>query len=327
MVRDARGDCRCPTEPAAPAVRQIERQAQALVIRAEVVHRAHQIHRVMQGGGLAGQRSAPTDQGCDMGAKGGIQALDVSGIDQPTALGGVQQGFDLHLGTLYDATRHSHYMVVRILLDHLGYVDAVPRSQWRTSSLPSVDRFSEHVPDGAYICCTPIDTEQQRTTQSAMANLLHQSDDQLHIASCAEHTPQPQACLHLDRHGHPQNAALGLGPDLVRLHLPQVTRLLYPELVHPLAVPPRLGLPTQHRALIQAKGRDNGLQGTTVSQQGHDKDHHLLGGAQPIERSALGYSECLATHGALAAPFLPAMDADVSLADLSPCGTRRIGAE
>ena len=327
MASDASGDRRCPAEPASPVVRQIERHAQALVVRAEVVHRAYQIHRVVQGGCLAGQRPASTNQRCDMRPKGRIQALDVSGIDQPTALGRAQQGFDVRLGSLYDATRHSHHVLVRILLDHLGNVNAVPRSQWRMSSLPIADGFSEHVPDSAYVCCTSIDAEQQRTTQSTMANPLDQSDDQLHIPGCAEHTPQPQACLHLDRHGHPENAALDLGPNLVCLHLPQVTRLLYQELVHTLAVLPRPCLPTQHRTLIQAKGRDNGLQVTTVSQQSHDNDHQVFGGPQPIEHGALGYSECLATHVALATPFLQAMDADVSLADLSTCGTSGIGAK
>jgi len=76
------------------------------------------------------------------------------------------------------------------------------------------------------------------------ANLLHQSDDQLHIPRCAEHTAQPQARLHLDRHGHAENTASNLGPDLVCLHLSRLTRSLDQVLAHALTVLPRPGLPS-----------------------------------------------------------------------------------
>ena len=97
MIGDARRNSGRPAKPAPSVVGQTEQHAQALVIGIEVVDRARQIHRVVPGGCLLDERTTATNQGRDARAKGGIQALDESGVDRTTALGDLQQSVDLSL--------------------------------------------------------------------------------------------------------------------------------------------------------------------------------------------------------------------------------------
>jgi hypothetical protein len=86
-----------------------------------------------------------------------------------------------------------------------------------------------------------------------------------------EHTIQPQACRNLHRHRYPHDVALHFHTDFVSLDQPQFVRLFYQVLVDLLAVLTRLVLPTQHRALMQAKGSYDGLHRTATGQQGNHK--------------------------------------------------------
>ena len=73
----------------------------------------------------------------------------------------------------------------------------------------------------------------------------------------------------------------------------------------------------QYRAFIQAKGRENDLKGTSVSQQDHNENHNVLGGSQSKAHYVFGFGKCLAKYVALDPSFLPAIHADVSFADAS----------
>ena len=82
-----------------------------------------------------------------------------TGVDQAAALSPLQEGVDVRLSTLYDATSDGNHVLVRILLDDLCDQDAIPRSQWGTSLLSVRNRLSEHVSDGADVRRTTIDAE------------------------------------------------------------------------------------------------------------------------------------------------------------------------
>jgi hypothetical protein len=56
-------------------------QAQALVLGAEVVDTAHQIHEWLQGLRVADQRSTAPYQDGQARAEGGVQPLDESGVE------------------------------------------------------------------------------------------------------------------------------------------------------------------------------------------------------------------------------------------------------
>jgi hypothetical protein len=71
---------------------------------------------------------------------------------------------------------------------------------------------------------TAIGTEQQRVAQGTSANLRHQAGDQCRVTASAEHTAQPQTSTALDSHRHSDTRALRLHPNLISLHLSQVSR-------------------------------------------------------------------------------------------------------
>jgi hypothetical protein len=89
----------------------------------------------------------------------------------------------------------------------------------------------------------------------------------------------------------------------------------------------RPGEPRFHGAFVQAKGDDNGLEGTAVGQQGHDASHLARLGVRTITDGALRLGKGLATDMADVAMFFGAMDTDVPLPSLSRKRTARIGAE
>src|ERR687891_203452 len=65
------------------------RPSQALMRRAEVIDSANQIHAMLQRAGLPRQGSAPACQRGESLTKRRVEALDVSGVDHPVALGAV----------------------------------------------------------------------------------------------------------------------------------------------------------------------------------------------------------------------------------------------
>jgi hypothetical protein len=84
-----------------------------------------------------------------------------------------------------------------------------------------------------------------------------------------------------NHHGqcHPYDAALFLHPDLIGLHLPQVTGLFDQVLLHSLPLSPGAGPPRGDSAFIEAERRHNGLHGTAMGEQGHHEGHGLYRGA------------------------------------------------
>jgi hypothetical protein len=167
----------------------------------------------------------------------------------------------------------------------------------------------------------------QRSAQGTGADLLHQGRNQRRIPTSTEHPAQPEPGADLQRHSHPDNAALDLCPNLVCLYLSQVPRLFDQMLMHLFTVLGRAVVPTEHSSLIQAEGSDNGLHWTTVSQQGNHDDHQFPALSQPIENCAFGCGERRVAHMADVAAVLLAVNSNVALADLSSCRTDRIVAE
>ena len=68
------------------------REAQALMMGTEVVHRAQQIHAVIQGGRLACQGTPFAHQGRQASPEGGVESFNVGGIDAASPLRLLKQG-------------------------------------------------------------------------------------------------------------------------------------------------------------------------------------------------------------------------------------------
>src|SRR5262249_6255941 len=88
-----------------------------------------------------------------------------------------------------------------------------------------------------------------------------------------------------------------------------------------------LVLPGGHRALVEAEGSDDSLQGAAVDQQGEDGDEQGALLVQAIKGGALAGGEGLTAAAADAASRLVAGGLDVALAALSPDGAVGVVAE
>jgi hypothetical protein len=109
---------------------------------AEVVHRADQIHAVMQSGPLPRQRTSAANQCRNPRTKRRVQAFNVGGSDHSNALSRLQQSLDLGFCSLHNTSYHANHSPVDILLDYLSNGDAIPRPQTRPPGLPR-DGFPE----------------------------------------------------------------------------------------------------------------------------------------------------------------------------------------
>jgi len=180
-----------------------------------------------------------------------------------------------------------------------------------------------HGPDGGH---QAIRTDQQGTMCGTAPHALDQSSDQRPVTLRADFAAQPQAGTDHHRQGHPDKTALFFDPDLLGLHLPQVTRLLDQMLLHRLSLVAGTCHPTRHRPLVRAKRHDERLEWTPVGQQRHHQAHCLRRGPQAIEGRAFRGAERLVALRAEKALVLARVDANVALAGLSSGGARYIGA-
>ena len=134
----------------------------------------------------------------------------------------------------------------------------------------------------------------------------------------ADDPSQPEPRRHGHRHRHPDPAANHLHPELVGLDVPEVGPTLQDQvLVDLLAVLTRPGLPSRHRALVEAEGGNYRLDRTAVAEQREHDSRDVQPCTQAVEGRALGCREGLATGPALIAPFLLAEHPDVALPDPS----------
>ena len=82
-----------------------------------------------------------------------------------------------------------------------------------------------------------------------------------------------------------------------------------------------------YRALIEAKGTDNGLHRTAISQQRHDDHDYLHRFAQALKHRPLPGTKCFPTRFTFIAWPFAAMDHDIALPLLSACLALQIGAK
>jgi hypothetical protein len=78
---------------------------------------------------------------------------------------------------------------------------------------------------------------------------------------------------------------------VLQVHLPLLDHML----MHPLALLASTDQPGSDGPLIQAKGCDDGLEGTAVAQQGEDDGHQVRSRVLPVEGRALRSGEGLPT--------------------------------
>src|SRR5262252_4256707 len=315
------------SDPSGHSRRRLLHMGQTLMRRAKVIDCAYQEHPLVQRQSVTGQCPATARQRCEVFPKRRVEPLNVGRIDHSVPLRSATKRLHTCRRALDNAAFGLNHTPSLIALDDLGDQDMAPPRQPWPSTLARMHRIAKGLPDGPEVRHQAIGTDQQRTTCRTAPHPLDEPPDQGQVALLADLAAQPQARRDHQGQRHPDNAALFLDAQLIGLHLPQVPWLLDQILVHGLALTTRAGPPIRYSALIKAKRRHDGLHGAPMGQQGHDDDHSLGRGAQPIEDGPFAGAEGCVTRVADEALLLLRMDTNIALVGLASRMAVRIGAE
>lgn len=174
MVGESCGHRGCELNPMIATFTDPEPLAQTMVCITEVVETANQVHTYVQGGDLSCWTASAAGQDSQPLAEGGVEALNVGGIDRAAALRTLQQVLDQLLAALDNASLNRQG-TGRALLDDLDNGDAGPSHQAGTSSLAVPgQRRPEDLLEGTDIAGKPIDCQQEGPAQSHLAYLGRQ---------------------------------------------------------------------------------------------------------------------------------------------------------
>ncbi len=243
-------------------------------------------------------------------------------------MAGLDEGRDLAGTALHNATLNGQGSS-RALFDHLHQVQFRPGAQLGSPALPVARQLRAKSPvEGPDITGQAIDRHQQGPTQGNRPHPPHQGLNQGFVSPSANLAPQPQPGRNHHRHSHPDDPALELGFDFIRLHLAQVQLALTDDpFVNFLTMRAGFLPPILHRPLVKAKGRHHRLYRTAIGQQGQDQHHRRRLCFQPIEQAPFRRRKGLVAHFAAIPLLFLAMDPDIPFSNLSSCRTVKIGAK
>jgi hypothetical protein len=267
------------------------RPSPALRRRAEVIDRAHQIQAMRQRAGLPRQRSAPACQRGASRTKRHMEALDVSGVDPPMAVGAVPELLHPDRRPRHDAALDRHHSPRLVPLDDLCAEDGrawhwkAPRGRsgaQRVGGTQAVGTQHDGVFEGTRL-------SRRRSRGRSRCSLPSPASHNRRLPSSANAIPTMPPCF-LTRLSSACTCPRSRGCS---------TRCGGTACPWP---PPRPSQPTRHRPFVKPKRHDDGWQWTAV---GHERDHkrHSLGrGPQAVERRALRGGERLVTRRAQKPP-------------------------
>jgi hypothetical protein len=173
-----------------------------------------------------------------------------------------------------------------------------------------------------------IHRQQQGSAQGHDPNLVGQALDQGAIPLLADDPTQPQPSWDHHRHRHPDYATHYFDFDFIRLHLKQIELAMADDmLVHRLTMLSSPPPPLLDRPLVKPKSHHNGLDRTTISQQGQHQDHRLRRCFQTVEDTAFAHTKGLGTHRTHTSLFFETMDTNIATPTLSFCRTLKVRAK
>src|SRR5712692_1497682 len=154
------------------------RARQARMIGAEVVDRADQVPPIAERGGAPGQGTAPTGEGSQAFAEGGVEPFNVGGVDYPVPLRAAANLFDLRGGAGQDSALGADHTPLNIGLDDLSNIEEFPRPQVGPAGFTRGERSAKGFPDRAGVGPKPLRAEQQRGTGGTPTDPRQQAPDQ-----------------------------------------------------------------------------------------------------------------------------------------------------
>ena len=312
MIRDASGHGWRARKPFAPANQA--RHPQTLMLRAEVVNYADQIHSRFQRSIHFSQCPTAPHQAGQALPERRIEPLDEGRVDDTCSLRLGNHSLDVARLAFYDAPLNAADSPLLILLYDLRDEQARPGSQARTAHLPGRHRLTKNRANGADIALQAVGAKQQARRQGrcASANLLNQCGDQGAITTARDYAAEPQSGADHDGQGDPDDAALLLDSQFIHLHLAEVTRGGDALLMHGPAMQAGTLLPVGDGTLIERESRNDGLRRTAVRQQGDDLGEAFIRVAQAVKGRAFGGGKGLAANRTFEAALFLRMNRDVA---------------
>ena len=152
--------------------------AQAVVGPAEVVGGADQPHAGDEGRLGASDRPAPSGERREVGAEGGVEALDVGGVDDGAGGGRRQDRLDAGQGAANDPAGDADDVPLGRVLDDLGELEPVGQDQPRTTAPPGEIGWRKTFEEGGDVAGQAVDADQDGRGRRAGPDPLDQPGDQ-----------------------------------------------------------------------------------------------------------------------------------------------------
>src|SRR5205085_5802555 len=134
--------------------------AEAVVGPAEVVGGADQPHAGGEGSVGAGDGTASTGEWRKVGAEGGVEALDVGGVDDGARGGRRHHGLDAGQGAVDDAAGDADDVALGGVLHDLGKLEPDGQHQPGPAAPPGPDRLAEDLWEGGDVAGQAVDADQ-----------------------------------------------------------------------------------------------------------------------------------------------------------------------
>jgi N-acetylneuraminic acid mutarotase len=241
--------------------------------------------------------------------------------------GSGNENVDLASAEVYDPELDRTHAPPLVALDDLRAEQSTPDPKRRLPASACRDLISQGLARGPHIRAQPVRTHQNAADERRATHPTHQAPDERQITIDREFAAEPQARTDHHGHRHPTDRALDSHPQLVGLHLPELSRLLDEVLVKALAVRASAREPRGDRAFVEAEGGDDGLKRAAVGQQGQDDRGRLGWRTQAIEDGPGPLGERRSALSADQAALVSRMHADVAFARLPPGRAVGVGAE
>ncbi len=226
VIGEPRSLSRSPLDPVVGAcdLPSVVRKTQSTMRPAEVVDGAHQPHPRLKRRLLTHHRPAtPAHQRSQPGAKGGLQPLDIRGVDHRllSALGGPQPLSHLSLRTAHDAPENSNHPPLGVAFDGLSDHDSFRQKESRTAALSGAKWLTQYLQRLLGVSCQPICAKQKGLESATGTHAFEQRANQRAITLQLNHPAESQPTCNRDRRSQPHYPSHNPHPQLISLDLCQ----------------------------------------------------------------------------------------------------------
>lgn len=215
----------------------------------------------------AGHIAGAARQAGQAGSQGGIESFDVGGVDPADmSLGLNQQAVYCLPVSIGQASLDMGESFATVTLDDLNNIQFGPRDTPGSATLATV-LGGKQLPQQFGIGCEAVNGYQDglNDTPRSLAHLVHDLQEESLIPLQGNSAPNEQAGKDAQCRADPSRAPLQLDPHFVSLHLGQLDCISADiPILNSFSMVTCSRLPTGHGAFVDAQGKHDGSEWTTV---------------------------------------------------------------